>query len=119
MKFLEFDCSEDADGTGTFDAVASVGEARWPELLAEVSELLRWAERHWGARNPLDDGGLWDVALEAVHESVQTLALNEGSLGDWQSTPVGAAQSRYTLSITLCGSPAFCDSVRERFGLGA
>lgn len=119
MKYLEFDYNEDADGTGTFDAVASVGEARWPELCAEVSELLRWAEQEWGERVPLDEGGVWDASLEAVHESVQQLAVENGPSWEFQVTPVGTAQSRYTLTVTLCGTPAFCDSVREQFGLSA
>lgn len=117
MKYLEFDYSEDADCNGTFDAVASVGEPRWHELRAEVGELLRWAEQHWGARVPLDEGGCWDAALEAVHESVQPLAVDVDSSGTLLASPVGETQSRYTLSVTLCGSPAFCASLRERFGL--
>lgn len=117
MKYLEFDYSEDADCNGTFDAVASVGESRWHELRAEVGELLRWAEQHWGARVPLDEGGCWDASLEAVHESVQPLTVDVDSSWELFAAPVGEAQSRYTLSVTLCGSSAFCASLRERFGL--
>lgn len=119
LKFLEFDCSEDADGIGTFDAMASVQEARWAELRAEVEQVLAWAERHWGERAPLDDGGSWDVALEAVHEVLQPLAMTFEAGRGLRTGQGGAAQSRYSLTVTLCGVPGFCASLREHFGLEA
>ena len=40
LNYLDFDYSEDADGTGTFDAMASVSPAQVPALHAEISAML-------------------------------------------------------------------------------
>ena len=43
LNYLDFDYSEDADGTGTFDAMASVLPAQLPALHAEITQVLAWA----------------------------------------------------------------------------
>jgi hypothetical protein len=66
---LDFDYSEDDDGNGTWDAMASVTPTHLSALLAEVAEVLRWAHRDFGGRPaPLDEGGDWDWALHSLHE---------------------------------------------------
>lgn len=102
LRYLVFDFSEDPDGVGSFDALASVGAGHWPALQAEVAQVLDWARRDWGEPSPVDEGGAWDAEVQETQEA----------------EPVaGGVQTRYTLSLTLCGSPAFCAAVRERFGL--
>jgi hypothetical protein len=74
LDYLIFDASDDGEGTGTWDAMASVRAADVPAVMAEVQQVLTWAERHSpGPRGPLDEGGAWDA-----DQQVQTD-------GDWTS----------------------------------
>ena len=62
LNYLIFDASDDGEGTGTWEAMASVRAADVPAVLAEVQAVLDWAENHSpGPRGPLDDGGTWDA----------------------------------------------------------
>jgi hypothetical protein len=62
LQYLIFDASDDGEGTGTWDAMASVRAAELPAVQAEVQAVLAWAERHSpGPRGPLDEGGTWDA----------------------------------------------------------
>lgn len=62
LQYLIFDASDDGEGTGTWDAVASVRAADLPAVWAEVHAVLAWAQQHSpGPRGPLDDGGTWDA----------------------------------------------------------
>ena len=81
LQYLLFDPSDDGEGTGTWDAMASVGAAQLPEVMKEVQAVLTWAETHSpGPRGPLDEGGAWDA-----DQLVQTE-------GDWT-----------TVTLTLTG----------------
>ena len=58
LNYLDFEYSEDADGNGTLDAMASVLPAQLPALQSEIAAVLAWAHAHWpGACAPLEDGG--------------------------------------------------------------
>ena len=62
LQYLIFDPSDDGEGTGTWDAMASVRAAQVPDVLAEVRAVLHWAEAHApGPRGLLDEGGTWDA----------------------------------------------------------
>lgn len=62
LQYLTFDTSDDGEGTGTWDAMASVRADQLPAVQAEVREVLDWAERHApGPRGALDEGGAWDA----------------------------------------------------------
>ncbi|WP_332744612.1 hypothetical protein [Hydrogenophaga sp.] len=62
LQYLIFDASDGGEGTGTWDAMASVRAAQLPEVMQEVQAVLAWAETHSpGPRGPLDDGGAWDA----------------------------------------------------------
>lgn len=59
---LVFDASDDGEGTGTWEAMASVRPAQLPVLMAEVQAVLDHAQAHSpGPRGPLDAGGVWDA----------------------------------------------------------
>ena len=61
LRYLEFDYCEDADGAGTFDALATTATDHNPAVLAEVAVVLAWAHDAFDAqRAPLDEGGEWD-----------------------------------------------------------
>src|SRR5215217_7614234 len=94
LAYLLFDYSEGEDDSGLFDAMADVPLARAADVQAEVDEVLAWAERHFGhARGPLEDGGEWDVDLQLHAEG-----------------------GRRCFSLSVVGTPAFCDAFRARFG---
>ncbi len=106
LRFLDFDVSEDAEGNCGFDAMANVSEAQWPALLAEVQSVLDWAEAQFpDACGPLEDGALWDYALQGQQE------------GQLQATPDGPGLLRrtLTLTLTLSGTPVFGEVFREAF----
>lgn len=118
LQYLEFDFSEDADGRGSFDAMASAAPAQLPALQAEVVRVLAWATRQFGAAGALDDGGEWDYALQGVQEVATALDVAfDAHAGRLALRPGATAAPRVTLSLTLSGSPAFCEAFRQAFAL--
>lgn len=118
LHFLEFDYSEDAEGWGAFDAMASVREAAWPTLQAEAAAVLAWAHGAWGGRRSLDEGGDWDCQLDAAQEwNVPWDVDYDDSRAALVCRAGEAGPPRFTLTLTLSGSPAFCAALRDRFGL--
>ena len=62
LQYLIFDASDDGEGNGSWDAMASVRAQQLPAVYAEVQRVLTWAEAHTpGPRGPLDEGGVWDM----------------------------------------------------------
>ncbi|MDM7942102.1 MAG: hypothetical protein QUV35_05685 [Hydrogenophaga sp.] len=93
LQYLLFDTSDDGEGTGTWDAMASVRASQLPEVMQEVQAVLAWAEQHSpGPRGPLDEGGAWDA-----DQLVQTE-------GDWT-----------TVTLTLTGPWAWGEALVARF----
>ena len=118
LHFLDFDYSEDEEGTATGDAVASVPTARLPELLAEITALLDWAHTEFGAlRGPVETGGLWDYDLQCERDGLPLLALgfdiHERQI---HPRPQSQPQAWVTLTLTLSGGPAFAAAFVDRFG---
>lgn len=120
LRFLHFDCSEDSAGLASFEAMASVGAAQWPALQAEVAAVLDWAHQGFaGVRGPLDDDGDWDYDLHASLETVAALELDyDPAARRLAGGPAGEGLPRYTLTLTLGGTPGFAQALRERFDLG-
>ncbi|MDP2096269.1 MAG: hypothetical protein Q8K50_20625 [Hydrogenophaga sp.] len=93
LQYLIFDASDDGEGTGTWDAVASVRAADLPAVWAEVHAALAWAQQHSpGPRGPLDDGGTWDAV---VHQQTD---------GNWT-----------TVTLTLTGPWAWGEALVARW----
>lgn len=117
LNYLDFDYSEDGDGTGTFDAMASVTTAQLPALYAEISAVLAWAHQQWpGACAPLEEGGEWQCDLQGAQEVSTPLTLEFDEMhGQVRCVTGDAAPARTTLTLTLSGSNAFCAAVREAF----
>lgn len=118
LHFLDFDYSEDEEGTATWDAVASVPTARLPELLAEITALLHWAHTEFGAlRGPVETGGLWDYDLQCERDGLPLLALgfdiHERQI---HPRPQSQPQAWVTLTLSLSGGPAFAAAFVDRFG---
>ncbi|MBG9388436.1 hypothetical protein [Caenimonas aquaedulcis] len=118
LLYLDFDFSDEESGRGSFDAMASVLPERLPALLAEISEVLRWAVRSFGAAAAEADQGEWDFELQGVAEPDDALDVSfDAQRGTVELSP-GPGSARVTLTLTLGGSPAFCDAFREAFAVG-
>lgn len=116
LDYLDFDYSEDDEGTGTWDALASVTAQRLPALVAEVEQLLRWAHQAFaGRRGPVEEGGDWDYDLHAQLENGQPLAIGFDERSGLQLT--APAGQRITLGLTLSASAAFSDALRASYAL--
>jgi hypothetical protein len=98
LQFLVFEHSEDPQGGGSFDAMASVRQAQLAALRAEVAEVVGWAETAFaGQRAPLDEGGEWDMDLQEQVDAASPL---------W-----------HVLTLSISGSAPFCAAFIERFGV--
>lgn len=81
LNFLIFDASDDGEGTGAWEAMASVRAGDLSVVMAEVEAVLAWATAHEpGPRGPLDEGGIWDADQQATQD------------GEW-----------HTVTLTLTG----------------
>lgn len=117
LQYLDFDFSDEESGRGSFDAMASVVPARLPAPLDEIAAVLRWANETFGAAGALQDEGEWDYELQALAEPATPLQIAyDESAGALSLGPAADASSRITLTLTLSGSPGFCDAFRASFG---
>ena len=119
LDYLSFDYSEDTEGTGAFEAMASV----WPEQVAavhaEIAAVLDWAHRAFpAARGPVAEGGEWDYDLHGLREFTAPDRLDYDPatrrLGVKPGLP---GKPRHTLTLLLSGTHAFCAAFREALGL--
>jgi hypothetical protein len=92
LQYLDFDFSDEESGRGSFDAMASVTPDRLHALQAEIAAVLEWATSVFGPE-AADDEGEWAHELQSVDEP----------------------GPRTTVTLTLSGSPAFCDAFRHKF----
>jgi hypothetical protein len=118
LDYLEFDFTDDADGQGTFDAMAAAAPGQLAALEAEMVQVLQWAQREFGAHAPVDDGGAWDYELHGVQEVATALDVRFDAQGArLHLQPRAAAAPRITLTLTLTGTAAFCEAFRAAFGI--
>jgi hypothetical protein len=95
LQYLTFEASDDGDGVGTWDAMASVRADQVAAVLAEVQAVLNWAERHSpGPRGPLEEGGFWDADQQTLAE------------GDW-----------ITVTLTITGPWAWGEEMIENLAI--
>lgn len=118
LDYLDFDYSEDDEGTGCWDALASVPAARVPALADEIEQLLRWAHgRFAGRRGPVEEGGDWDYELQASDDAGAPLPWRfDATSATLQSAACGTG--RTTVSLSLSGSAAFGEALAGAFGVG-
>lgn len=119
LRYLDFDYSEDHEGTGTWDVMASVTPPHLPELLAELTQVLDWAYEHFpGQRGPIEEGCDWDYDLQGIQEVLSTLQLHydeDTRQIHLQKYPPGLP--RNTVTLSLSGTLAFSEALRVRFDL--
>ena len=118
LHYLDFDFSDEDTGRGSFDAMASVLPERLPALLGEIAAVLGWAIAAFGPSGALEEEGEWGYELQGTIEPGTALkvAYDEAS-SEVTLSPAGAT-ARTTLTLTLSGSPAFCDAFKESFESG-
>ncbi|WP_374433628.1 hypothetical protein [Inhella sp.] len=76
LQYLSISSSEDDDGHGSWEAMASVRPADAAAARAELDELLAWAEAHApGPRGALDEHGVWDAHLQELQEGPEWTTL--------------------------------------------
>ena len=117
LNYLEFDYSEDADGVGTFDALAATAPTHNAAVLTEVATVLAWAHHAFEAqRAPLDEGGEWDYDLQGWREFSAVDVLDFDAHNNKLSVqPQAAGAVRHSVSLSVTGTPGFCAAFRERF----
>lgn len=95
MMHLIFDLSDGSDGILTLEAMASTREAEHAAVMAEVAQVLAWAQAEFAGRHgPVEDGHAWDHELLVQHEA-----------GGW-----------ITVTLTFSASPEFADAFQAAFG---
>jgi hypothetical protein len=96
LQFLIFDASDDGEGTGTWEAMASVRASDWAGLMAEVQAVLASALANQpGPRGPLDGAGVWDADEQSTRD------------GEWT-----------TITLTLTGPWAWGEALLGEFETG-
>ena len=82
LQFLDFDFSEDAEGLGSWSALASPADTYKTALLAEVQALIQDLNTRLGTPGPVDDGYAWDMALDVKNEGHRiTVSLDISGFG--------------------------------------
>ena len=83
LHYLIFDATDDGEGTGSWEAVASVRRADLRAVMAEVDAVLARAQRDApGPRGPLDEVGVWDADTQ-VHEDGDWTEVRLTLTGPW------------------------------------
>ncbi|MGE5452888.1 MAG: hypothetical protein ACM3VZ_13730 [Acidobacteriota bacterium] len=120
LHYLDFEYSEDTEGVGTFEAMASVAAGQVAAVQAEVAQVLSWAFHDFGpSRGPLDDGFEWDYDLQAqIEYSTQESWQFDAAMGLVLTSRQQPGEPRHTVTLSLSGTEAFCQALRDRFGLG-
>ena len=117
LKYLDFDCSIEPDGSACFDALAAVAPAHLASLHAEVAEVLCWADHHFAdQRGAIDDGGEWDFDLASHQEWTADDGLDfDLASKSFRRTPGAQGLVRHVLSLSITGRAAFAEAFRAAF----
>lgn len=119
LHFLDFDYSEDDEGTGTFDAMASAAPGQIQALHAEVVAVLAWAHANFpDACAAAEDGGLWQYDLQGLQEVGTPVALDfDAAARHLTATPGVPSARRWTVSLSVSGNAEFCAALSSAFGV--
>ena len=94
LHYLEFDEQLDTSGLRSWSALASPAAGHASALQTEVRELLADLTHRLGEPGPVDEGHLWDMALQTQQDADRiTLSLDltgtdalAACLSDWQTS---------------------------------
>lgn len=115
LDYLDFDTSDDGDGSTSLDAMAYATAAHWPALSAEVLQVLAWCSDAFGTPGPLDEGHAWDLDLQLQSGAGDALALQWDARQRQLLAPQAAQQTALQLSLTLSGPDPFAQQVAAQF----
>ncbi len=119
LQYLNFDYSEDTEGTATFEAMASVWPGQVAAMHAEIVAVLDWAHQAFaGLRGAPADGGQWDYDLHGVCEFTAPQQLRYDAITrhlSAQLEPPGPP--RHTVTLLLSASARFAASFSQAFEL--
>lgn len=119
LQYLDFDYSEDDEGTGTWDAIASVPAGHLAALQTEIVQVLTWATNEFpGLRGPVEEGGVWDYDLHSEPEDapLQTLHYDPASRRLLPEISPETGQ-RHILTLSISGHAEFAAALRGAFDL--
>jgi hypothetical protein len=124
LQYLEFDCSEDTEGVVCWDALAQPAASHTAALLREVAQLLSWASSlSQQGPGPLDEGADWDFDLQVQLHRAHTMQSTPAQ-AHWQAEqqtlnihPAPGTEDRVELSLSLSGTPAFAQALREHWNM--
>jgi hypothetical protein len=119
LDYLIFDYSDSTDGTGTFEAMVSVGPQHVPAVHAEVAAVLAWCHARFGSDcGPVGEGFTWDAELQGQQEFSAREDLHfDVATGRLSARLMPPGTPRHTLTLTLTGDEAFCEALRSHFAL--
>ena len=84
LQYLIFDASDDGEGTGSWEAMASVRADDVPVVMVEVHsvEAAALADAP-GPRGALDDGGVWDLDIQTRPDGAGRVSVTMTLTGPW------------------------------------
>lgn len=84
LQYLIFDASDDGEGTGSWEAMASVRADDVASVMAEVRAVEAAAHVDApGPRGALDDGGVWDLEIQTRPDGDHRVSVTMTLTGPW------------------------------------
>lgn len=118
LQYLDFEFSDEENGRGSFDAMASVFPDRVPAVLAEMTAVLHWAINAFGPCGQAEEEGEWAYDVQGLIEPGTPLnVMVDERSGDVSLAPISGSK-RATFTLTLTGTRTFCEALRRRFEIG-
>jgi hypothetical protein len=84
LQYLIFDASDDGEGNGSWEAMASVSPDELSAVMAEVRAVEAAAHADApGPRGALDDGGVWDLDIQTRPDGDERVSVTLTLTGPW------------------------------------
>ena len=84
LQYLIFDASDDGEGNGSWEAMASVPPDELSAVMAEVRSVEAAARSDApGPRGALDDGGVWDLDVQTLPDGDERVSVTLTLTGPW------------------------------------
>ncbi len=119
LHYLSFDYSEDTEGVGSFEAMASTWPEQVPAVQAEIVRVLDWAHQAFPAtRGPVAEGCDWDYDLHGLREfSVPEQIGYNAATRQLAVQAASPGKPRHAVTLLLSGTDEFCTAFRLEFDL--